>query len=71
MNVTDRIAGPAIDAYQNLSGPQQNEIDEFLEENRSQRLHSVEELVDAWLRWHGISGYTHSITELVLAAHKG
>ena len=66
----DRISGPAIDAYQQLKGAQQTVIDEFLEANPRKTLYAKRDIVNAWLIYTGIQGYTESIIDLVQRTFK-
>ena len=68
--VTDRITGEAIEAYQQLRGKFQQDIDLFLSCNPRARLTSRMDIVDAYLHWNGIIGYTLDIVELVQNSHK-
>lgn len=70
-NTNQQITGPAIDAYQQMDGDLQRDIDQFLEANPRQQLYSREDLVRAWLTWNGIIGYTPVIVRLVQQAFKG
>lgn len=70
LEVTDRISGAAIEAYQCLTGDQQRDIDAFLEANPKATLYTREDLVNAWLGWNGIIGYTRQIIRLVQLAHE-
>lgn len=70
MSITDRITGPAIDAFQQLNGQQQYAIEEFLSANKGETLYSKRDIVNAWLTWNGIVGYTEDIISLVQATFK-
>ena len=70
-DTNSRISGSAIDAYQQLDGDLQQDIDQFLEANPRAELYSREDLVRAWLTWNGIIGYTPVIIRLVQQTFKG
>lgn len=65
MSITDRITGPAIDAFQQLNGQQQYHVEEFLSANKGAELYSKRDVVNAWLTWNGIVGYTDDIISIV------
>lgn len=69
-SVTDRITGPAIDAYQYLDAGQQKAVDDYLTENPRVELYSIRDVVDAWLTWNGICGYTEQIVSLIQNCNK-
>jgi hypothetical protein len=68
--ITDRISGPAIDAYQNLRGKFQQDVDLFLSLNPQVRLTHRIDVVDAYLRWNGLIGFAADVIELVQETHK-
>jgi hypothetical protein len=70
-SITDLISGEAIDAYQNLSGKFQKDVDDYLRDNKSKRLYTRQDVVNAYLEWNGIIGYTHDVVELVTNCMKG
>lgn len=67
--IESRIIGKGMQAFRRLSNSQQNTIVEFLEENRRQTLMSPLDVINAYLTWKGIIGYTDSIVNLVLQAY--
>ena len=70
-SVTDRISGEAIEAYQNLRGKFQKDVDDYLRNIPSKRLYTRQDVVNAYLEWNGLIGYTHDVVELVTACMKG
>jgi hypothetical protein len=69
-DINDRISGPAIDAFQALSGDLQRDVIAHLQYNPRAHLYSLEDIVNAWLTWNGIIGYTPKIVRLVQQAYK-
>ena len=67
--IESRIIGKGMEAFRRLSNSQQNTIVEFLKENRRQTIMSPLEVIEAYLTWEGIMGYTDSIVNLVLQAY--
>jgi hypothetical protein len=70
-SVTDRITGRAIDVYQYLDGRQQADVDAYLEANPRAELYVPRDVVNAWLTWNGIIGYTEQIVSLIHNVNKG
>ena len=49
-----------------LNYGQENDILEYCEENEiNLELRSTNDMIDAWLKWNGIHGYTQRIIDLV------
>lgn len=69
-SVNDRITGPAVDAFQQLDGDLQFTVIEFLQENPTKELYSKEDVLNAWLTWNGIIGFTPQIMRLVRQTFK-
>lgn len=69
-SINDRISGPAIDAIQQLDGDLQKDVYQLLQDNPRYELYSKEDVVQAWLMWNGIMGYTPKIIRLVQQAFK-
>ena len=69
-SVTDLISGEAIEAYQQLRGKFQKDVDDYLRNNLSKRLYTRQDVVNAYLEWNGIIGYTSDVVELVTACMK-
>ena len=69
-DVNSRINGPAIEAFQQMDGDLQRDIQSFLEDNTHADCYSKEDLVCAWLTWNGIIGYTPVIVRLVRQVFK-
>ena len=70
MAATDRITGPAIDAFQQLDGDLQRDIIAYLEDKPRSECYSKEDLIVAWLTWNGIIGYATKIERLVRQVFK-
>ena len=70
-SVTDLISGEAIEAYQNLRGKFQKDVDDYLRNNLNKRLYTRQDVVNAYLEWNGMIGYTYDVVELVTACMKG
>ena len=64
-----RISGQGKAAYHRLSLQDQRRIVEFLEENPNEWILSPKDLVNAYLIWEGIMGYTDAIINLVLKSY--
>lgn len=70
-SITDLISGEAIEAYQQLRGKFQKDVDDYLRNNLSKRLYTRQDVVNAYLEWNGVIGYTSDVVELVTACMKG
>lgn len=70
MTNTDRITGPAAKSYLKLSASQQRAIDQYLEANPYSTIHDNRDLVEAWLIWEGIIGFTDDIIAIVQSVYK-
>lgn len=70
-SITDLISGEAIEAYQNLRGKFQKDVDDYLRNNLSKRLYTRQDVVNAYLEWNGMIGYTLDVVELVTDCMKG
>lgn len=57
-------------AYNSLTESQQRIIDEFLELNPREQLYGPHDIVNAYLCWNGIMGFTRDIINVVLNSHK-
>ena len=55
--MTQRIVGPAKEAYDKLPQRMKNDIDEWLEDQHNRVLYDKNDVLDAWLEWNGIIGY--------------
>lgn len=66
--VTERMAAAARAAYNNLPVQYQQDVLSFLQSNPSQFLLSPRDVVDAWLMWNGMIGYSDTIVHLVRSA---
>lgn len=69
-DVNRRITGPAIDVVQQLDGDLQYDVYQFLQENPAKELYSKEDVVNAWLTWNGIIGFTPRIMRPVQQTFK-
>jgi hypothetical protein len=67
--VEARIIGQGMVAFRRLANYQQRKVSDFLEENRRETLMSPLDVINAYLTWEGIIGYTDQITNLVLNAY--
>lgn len=67
--IESRIIGKGMEAFRRLSNSQQKTIVEFLKENYRETLMTPLDVINAYLTWEGIIGYTDSIVNLVLQAY--
>lgn len=67
--VTERMDTKAKAAFDRLHSGQQKCVLEFLQSNPREFLHSPKDVVNAWLVWNGMIGYTDGIVGLVLRAY--
>lgn len=67
--IESRIIGKGMEAFRRLANYQQRKVSDFLEENRRETLMSPLDVINAYLTWEGIIGYTDSIVNLVLQAY--
>ena len=59
----------ALPSYLRLSSSARGEIIAFLEANPSVTIDSPRDVVDAYLQWNGIIGYTFDFIDVVLKAY--
>lgn len=64
-----RLIGQGMQAFRRLSNSHQRVIVKFLEENPRATIMSPLEVIEAYLNWEGIIGYTDNIVNLVLQAY--
>lgn len=69
-SINDRITGPAIDVIQQLDDDLQQDVYQFLQDNEWAELYSEEDVLNAWLTWNGIIGFTPQIMRLVRQTFK-
>lgn len=69
-DVNSRINGPAIDSFQMLDGDLQRDVMAYLEDKPRAELYSKEDVINAWMTWNGIIGYTPKIVRLVQQTYK-
>lgn len=60
----DRILARATVLFDKLPTKYRIDIIQFLEWNPAKVIYTEEDLIDAWLCWNGILGYTDTIIEL-------
>jgi hypothetical protein len=60
-----KIHGGAMKAFKGLTNLQQGDVIQYLINNPSKVLIVPSDVIDAWLCWNGIIGYTEAIIELV------
>lgn len=70
MDKNERITGSAIEAFQELRDKFQRDIGFFLEDNPTARLYTRQDVLNAWLQWNGILGFTLDILEITKVVHK-
>lgn len=68
-DIENRLIGQGLKAFRRLSDSQQRSIVAFLEVNSRATIMSPLELIEAYLHWEGIIGYTDQIVNLVLQAY--
>lgn len=69
MILTDRMEPEALAAYERLPYHQQSDVVQFLQNNPRKHLCDAQDIVDAWLVWNGMIGYTSNIVEVVRYAY--
>lgn len=73
MNENDEISAQlgseALEAFERLLPTQQEIVRIFLRENHHCYLHGKRDVVDAYLKWEGIIGYTENLIQLVRRAY--
>ena len=68
-SVMDSISNEAVEAYQNLSGKFKQDIDDYLRNNPYKHLYNRHDVINAYLDWNNILGYTRNLDKLIELAH--
>jgi hypothetical protein len=63
-----RLIGNGKTAFEKINRNAQQDIVSFLEDNPRETIHGPNELMEAYLCWNGIIGYTSNIVETVRQA---
>ena len=64
-----RMSNAAVQAYLNLPAGAQKDVAEYMHTNDREELSSPRDVVDAYLVWNGIIGFTDQIVSVVRAAY--
>ena len=56
--------------YDALPDYLKRDIDQFLDDNPRQELYSEADIIEAFLNWNGVIGYSSRITDFFEAVHK-
>ena len=64
MSDAQRILGPALEMYNKLPPLIKYDIDDWLEYRCTKVLYDKGDVLDAWLAWNGILGYSDNLRKL-------